>query len=100
MIKAKTNHHEPTCCNNDIKNLTFLRPAKQRAVLLQVEVDIDQISTSQELHDHSGGKDRADTKFHECSPIRREDNTHPIERVGRVRRHDTVQRNLRANEEN
>ena len=34
-----------------------------------------------------------DTKFHECTTVRREDNRHLTKRVGGVGGHDTIKRN-------
>ena len=80
--------------------LTFLSTAEQSPVLLETEVHVDEISTRQELHNHSRGDNGRNTKFHKRSTVRGEDDAHPVERVGRVGRHDTVQGHLRANQEN
>ena len=79
---------------------TFLSTAEQRTILLQREVDLNQIRTRQELHDHSTRYDRRNTQLHQRPTVRGQDDTHPVEGVGGVRRHDTVEGYLRANQEN
>ena len=79
--------------------LTFLCSAEKSSIFLQGEIDLDEICTGKKLHDHPAGNDWGDTEFHECSSIWSEDNTHPVERVWRVRGHDTVEGHLRANQE-
>jgi hypothetical protein len=79
--------------------LTLLGTREQSAIFLEAEVDVDEVSTSQELHDHSRGDDGTDTELHQRPPIGGQDDTHPIERVGGIRGHDTIQRHLRADQE-
>jgi hypothetical protein len=79
---------------------TLLGTAEQNSVILQAEIDVDEVGTRQQLHDHSGGDDRRDTELHECSSIWGEDDTHPVERVGGVGGHDTVEWYLGAYQEN
>jgi hypothetical protein len=61
--------------------LTFLSTGEQSTIFLEAEVDLDEVSTGEELHDHSRGYDGTDTEFHQCPPIGGQDDTHPIERV-------------------
>ena len=49
--------------------------------------------------DQAGRDDRGDTELHEGTAVRGEDDSHPVERVGGIRRHDTVEGHLRADEE-
>lgn len=63
------------------RKLTFLATAEERAIFLQGKVDVDEVSASQELHDHSGGDNRRDSQFHEGSAVRGEDDSHPVKRV-------------------
>ena len=79
---------------------TFLSPAEQRPILLETKVDIDKVGARKQLHDHSRGNDGCDTEFHERSAVGGEDYTHPVQRVRRVGGHDSVQRHLRAYQEN
>lgn len=108
---------------------TLLGGAEQGAVLLEGKVDLDESGALEELDDHAGSDDGSDTEFHERSSVRREDDTHPVQRVwrkerlraawmsvscltdhlgsrigslprtGRVRRDDSIERDLRADEE-
>ena len=101
---------------------TLLSSTEESPVFLEGEVDVDQASSLEKLDDHARRDDGRDTEFHEGTPVRREDDTHPIQRIyaqattsepsvesagrdreaertRRVRRHDTIQRDLRANQE-
>lgn len=60
---------------------TFLSPTEESAVLLQGVVDLDEASTGEELNDHPGGDDGGDTQLHERPSIRRQDDSHPVQRV-------------------
>ena len=46
---------------NEMK-LTFLGTTEQSTVLLGAKVDVDEIRTSEQLHDHSGDDNRCDSK--------------------------------------
>jgi hypothetical protein len=69
------------------------------AVGLQVEVDVDQVSSSEELEDHAGGDDGRDTQLHQRSPVTGHHHTQPVERIRSVRRHNTVERHLAHHQE-
>ena len=73
---------------------TFLSAREQTTVLFEREVDIDEVCACQKLHNHAGGNDGAYSQFHESASIRGQDDTHPIEWVGRVGGHDAVEGNL------
>ena len=79
-----------------IRVLTFLRPAKERAVLLERKVDLNKVRTGEELNDHAGGDNGSDTELHEGAAVGYEDDTHPIEGVGG---RDAVEEALGADEE-
>jgi hypothetical protein len=74
--------------------LTLLSGAEQDPILLQRKVHLYQLSPGQQLHDHSTRQDGRDSEFHQGSPITSQDDPHPVERVGRVRGHDPVERYL------
>lgn len=71
--------------------------AKECAVLLESKVDFDEIRASEKLHDHSRGDDGCDTELHKRTTVRGEDDTHPVERVRRVGRHNAIERHLGTN---
>lgn len=73
---------------------TFLGAREQTTVLLEREIDIDEISACQQLHNHARGDDGAYSKFHESAPIGGKDDTHPIEWVRRIGGHDAVEGDL------
>lgn len=79
--------------------LTLLCTAEERAVFFEGKVNLDEVRAREELHDHAGGDDGGDTEFHESAAVRGENDTHPVERVGGVRGHDAVERDLGADEE-
>lgn len=81
------------------KARTFLGSTEQGAVVLEAKVDINQLGTCEKLHDHARSDDGGDTKLHQGTPVGSEDSTKPVKRVGGVRGHDAVERNLRADEE-
>ena len=70
--------------------LTFLSAAEERAVVLEGEVDLDEVRAGEELHDHARGDDRCNSELHQGPTVRSEDDTHPVEWVGRVRGNDNV----------
>ena len=78
----------------------LLGTTKEGAVLLEAKVDLDQVGTGEELHDHSRGDDGRDAEFHEGTTIGGKDDTHPIKRIGAVTGDDTVKGNLGRDEEN
>ena len=57
---------------------------------------IEELCTSQELHDQRGGDNGRDTELHEGAPVTGQDHTDPVERVSRVRGHDAKQGDLRS----
>lgn len=69
-------------------------------VFFETEVDFDEVCASEELHDHARRDDRTYTQFHEGTTVGCKDDAHPIERVRRVGGHDTVEWDLRADQEN
>lgn len=71
--------------------LTLLGSAEEHSILLERKVNFDQLSTSQKLHDHSGCQDRGDTEFHQRSSVTCENDSHPVQRVGGIRGHDSVE---------
>lgn len=79
--------------------LTLLGTAKQGPIILQAKVDVNKLSSSEELHDHAGSDDRGDTELHQGTSVRRQDRSEPVKWIGRVGRHDTVERDLGADEE-
>ena len=79
--------------------LTFLSAAEECAVILEGEVDLDEVRAGEELHDHARGDNRCNSELHQGPTVRGEDDTHPVERVGRVGGHDAVEGDLGADEE-
>jgi hypothetical protein len=79
--------------------LTLLGSIEKRAILLETVVDLNEVGASKELHEHARGDNRGDTEFHEGSTVGGEDSTHPVQRIRRVGGHDSIQRDLRADQE-
>mmetsp|Transcript_3716 Transcript_3716/g.8104 ORF Transcript_3716/g.8104 Transcript_3716/m.8104 type:complete len:249 (-) Transcript_3716:19-765(-) len=84
----------------DQKTEEFLGTRKQSTIFLHVVVNLDDSRTGQKLHDQTGCNDRTDTEFHQSTAVGSKDDTHPIERVTRLGRLDTVDRDLTAYQEN
>ena len=104
--EASTGHVAPEVVMTQDENakgngtlLTFLGTTEQSTVLLEAKVNADEIRASEQLRDHSGGDDRGDSKFHEGTAVRRQNDTHPIQGVGRVGRHNVIEGYLRADQE-
>lgn len=66
----------------------------QFAVRLEIQVDIDQVSSRKELEDHSGGYDWCRAQFHQGPSIRRKHHAQPVEWIRLVTAYDAVQRHL------
>lgn len=96
-MRAKTGISRIDASQHD--RLTLLSTAEEGSVVLEREVDIDQLRTSQKLHDHTRSDNGGDTEFHEGTTVRSHDSSKPVKRVGRVRRHDPIQWDLRTDEE-
>lgn len=85
---------------SDNQGKELLGSTEKGAVILEAKVDLNKLSTCKQLHDHTRSDDGSDTELHKSTTVGRENDTKPVKRVGRVRRHDTVKRDLCANEEN
>lgn len=74
----------------------LLSTVEQSTIFLVVLVNIDDLSTSQKLHNHTTGNDGGDTEFHESTSVRGKDNSHPVERIATNDFIDTVKGHLAA----
>ena len=81
------------------RTLAFLCTTEESPVLLERKVDLNQVRAGEELDDHARGDDGGNAKLHESTTVGGENDTHPVERVCRIRRHDTVKGDLGANKE-
>jgi hypothetical protein len=84
--------------NQETKEL--LGPREQGAIFLDVVVDFNDTRSSQKLHDKTGGNNGTDTKFHQCTTVGSENDTHPVEGIGRLGTLNTIDGDLAANQEN
>lgn len=82
------------------KKPTFLGTAEKSAVFLQAEVDFNQTCAGQKLHNHSTSDDWTDSEFHKSTTVGGKYDTHPVQRVSRVGGHDSIERDLGADQEN
>ena len=64
-----------------MRSLTFLGSFVEGAVFLNALIDINDLCTSKELHNHTGSDDRANTEFHQSTSVGGEDDSHPVERI-------------------
>jgi len=85
--------------NSDQDAEKLLCATEESAIFLEALVNLNDLGTSKKLHDHAGCYDGTNTKLHKSTPIGSEDDTHPVERVGRLRVLDTVKWDLAAHQE-
>mmetsp|Transcript_30829 Transcript_30829/g.66633 ORF Transcript_30829/g.66633 Transcript_30829/m.66633 type:complete len:351 (+) Transcript_30829:714-1766(+) len=86
--------------HGDQNSEQLLGSGEQRSVLLHVVVYFDDTTSRQQLHDQPGSDDGGDTKFHEGTTVGGEDDTHPVEGIGRLGGLDTIDGDLTADKEN
>lgn len=79
--------------------LTFLCTTEQGTIFLESEIDVDEVCASEELHNHARSHNRTDAEFHERPSVRGQDDTHPVERVRGIGRHNSIEGHLGANQE-
>ena len=72
----------------------LLGSGKQGPIFFDVVIDFNDTRTSQKLHDKTGSHNGTDTKFHQSTTVGSENDTHPVERIGRLGALDTIQRDL------
>lgn len=80
-------------------SLTLLSSSKQGTIFFETEIDFYQVGTSKQLHNHTRSDNGWDTKLHQCTPIWSQNNSHPVKRITWIWRHDTIQWNLRSDQE-
>jgi len=56
----------------------LLRGLVELAIRLEVEVDVDEVGSREELENHAGGDDGGDTQFHQCSSVTRHHHAEPV----------------------
>lgn len=59
----------------------LLSTIEQSTIFLIVLINVDDLGTGQELHNHTTSNDRGDTEFHESTSVGGKDNSHPVERI-------------------
>mmetsp|Transcript_82467 Transcript_82467/g.229880 ORF Transcript_82467/g.229880 Transcript_82467/m.229880 type:complete len:207 (+) Transcript_82467:830-1450(+) len=77
----------------------LLRGREQVPILLQALVKLDHPRSCKQLHDPAGSNDRRNAQFHEGAPIGSQNHSHPVERVGTLRRDDAIHRYLATDQE-
>jgi len=68
--------------------LTLLSSIKEGSVLGGIS-DLDDLGSGEKLHNETRGNDGRDSQLHQGSSVRGQDNTDPVEGIGRVRAHDS-----------
>lgn len=73
-------------CNEEKekRKLTLLSTVEEGTIFLETVVDLDQVGTSQQLHEHAGGNNGGNTEFHQGSTVGGENGTHPVEGIRRI----------------
>lgn len=79
---------------------TLLSAVEESLVVLVTLINLDELSTSEELHDEARGHDGANAELHQSAAVRCENDTHPVEGIRGLRGLDAVEGNLRADKEN
>ena len=57
--------------------------------------DLNDLCACEQLHDQTGSDDGRDAELHQGAAIGGQDDADPVERIGRVRAHDSEQGNLK-----
>ena len=78
--------------------LTFLCSVEECPVLGGV-TDLDDLGAGQQLHDEAGSDDGRDAQLHEGASVGGQDDTDPVEGIGRVGAHDAEEGDLAAHQE-
>jgi hypothetical protein len=99
-ITVHARHDVDNCLTNCDDHSEELLGAVEEGSVLGCVTDLNDLHASQELHDETRSDDGRDTEFHECTTIGGENDTNPVEGIGRVRGHDTEEGNLTADKEN
>jgi hypothetical protein len=73
-----------------------LSTIEQGTIFFIALINVDDLSTSQKLHNHTTGNDGGDTEFHKSTSVRGKDNSHPVERIATNDFIDTVKGHLAA----
>lgn len=89
-------HNCLTNCDDHTEEL--LSTVEQCTILWRV-TDLDDLNSSQQLHNETRRDDGRDTEFHQCTTVRRENDTNPVEGISGVRGHDTEEWDLAAHQE-
>ena len=78
----------------------FLSTFVEGLFFLVVLVDLDELGSVKELHDHGSSDDGRDTQLHESASVGSQDGSHPVERIGLFTFDDTVEGDLAAEQVN
>jgi len=66
---------------SDEQTEKLLSTIEQGTIFFIALINVDDLSTSQKLHNHTTSNDRGDTEFHKSTSVRGKDNSHPVERI-------------------
>ena len=58
--------------------LTLLSSVEQHPILSEGDIDLDEMCMQKGVHDHGGGYDGHNPKFHKRSALKGENKTHPV----------------------
>lgn len=78
---------------------TLLSAVEQSLVFLVALINLDELCTSEELHNKARSDDGANAKLHQRAAVRSNNHTHPVEGIRRVGRLDAIEGHLRAHQE-
>lgn len=97
-ITVHARHDVNNCLTNCDDHTEELLGAVEQSAVLGGVANFNDLHASQQLHDEAGSDDGRDTEFHQCSTIRGQNDTNPVEGIGGVRRHDAEKRDLAAHQ--
>ncbi|GMT25660.1 hypothetical protein PFISCL1PPCAC_16957 [Pristionchus fissidentatus] len=86
-VESRSDVHDGLS-DSDHHSEELLGSVEEGAVLGGVS-DLDDLGSGEELHDQTRGDDGRDTELHQGSPVGGHDDAQPVERIGRVGRHDS-----------
>mmetsp|Transcript_10085 Transcript_10085/g.13115 ORF Transcript_10085/g.13115 Transcript_10085/m.13115 type:complete len:204 (+) Transcript_10085:1140-1751(+) len=99
QVTIHSTHNVGDCLSyRDKDTKKLLRTVKQGTILLEIVIHLDNATTGKKLHDETRRDNGTDTKLHKRTTVGRKNNTHPIKRIGRFGRLNSIQRDLTAYE--
>ena len=84
--------------SSDQNTEKLLSAREESSIFLDIVIDFDDTGTSEKLHNKTGCNNRTDSKLHKSPSVGSEDNTHPVERIGRLGGLNSINGDLTAHQ--